>query len=348
MFGFSKRLAAGVMALSLGFMYSDYSVAQPMITVSGNGGFDYQPSVIQPWDDASARLVVFERLDAGLSGDLLVTSSMDGIVWSDPVIVVGTAANERHPALLQTGESAFQLFYLSNGTGSFRIHRASSVDGQTFVQHGALDLGWPTGGEINPHVVRHDDGTLTMTYHRLSGAAYLAQSSDDGVSWDTDRTQVSPANAALPRLAYRETDGRYLLVYQTNPGNNQLQMWTRTSTDPTSWTSTPVPLVADGNNHDGFPLVQGDGSFAILWARVADSAFQIFSSESVDGLMWSVPHQQISRPGHANVQPHGLLLPHGVIDLYWGAAQDQAGSDFTIVRQLIGLDRGFRDRFEMP
>ncbi len=327
-----NRLAACAM-VGLLFMTVDHGFAQPIVTVSGNGGFDYQPSVIRPWADPTARIVVFERLGAGLSGDLLVTSSDDGLVWADPVTVVGTAANERHPALLQTGESSFQLFYLSNATGAFRIHRASSEDGQTFVEQGPLVLGWPTGGEINPHVIRQDDGTLVMTYHRLSGAAFIARSIDDGASWDTDRVQISPANAALPRLAYREADGRYLLVYQTNPGNNQLQMWTRTTADPTVWTSTPEQIGLNGNNHDGFPLVQADGRFAIIWARVAEGAFQIFSSESDDGLTWTEPRQQISRPDLANVQPHGLLKTHGVIDLYWGAAQDQAGSDFAIVRQ---------------
>lgn len=319
--------------------------AWTQVSVSGSGGFDYQADVISPWEQPDDRVVVFERLNpATLSGDLYVTRSEDsGESWSDPTVAVATPANERHAALIQTGEAAFQLFYLSNGSGGFRIHRASSADATTFVEQGAVDLGWPTAGEINPHVIRRPDGTLIMTYHRLSGAAYIALSVDDGVSWDTDRIQVSPANAALPRLTYRESDGRYLLVYQTSPG---LQMWSRTTTDPADWSSTPIEIISGGNNHDGLPLMLSDGRYLVLWARVAEGNFQIFSSESDHGLSWSPAVQQISRPNLANVQPHGLDLGDGVIDLYWGAGQDANGSDYDILRALIALDRRFQDRFE--
>lgn len=317
------------------------------INVSGDGGLDYQASVIQPWGQPEQRIVVFERLHPGtLSGDLYMTRSEDaGLSWSLPVGIVTTSANERHATLLQTGPQSFQLFYLSNATGGFRIHRASSSDGLSFTQQGALDLGWPSGGEINPHLIRQSDGGLTMTYHRLSGAAYIARSLDNGESWDTDRVQISPANAALPRIAYRESDGRYVLVYQTNPGNSQLQLWVRSTTDPTVWNDTPLQIVPDGNNHDALPLVLDEGRLVVFWARVAGGAFQIFSAESKDGQAWSAPVQRISRPGLANVQPHGIILPGNVIDLYWGAASDDASS-YEILRLPIDLDRQFSDRFE--
>jgi len=321
--------------------------AWAQVSVSGNGGFDYQADVISPWEQPDHRIVVFERLNpATLSGDLYVTRSEDsGETWSDPTVAVATPANERHSALVQTGETAFQLFYLSNASGGFRIHRASSADATTFVEKGSVDLGWPTADEINPHVIRRPDGTLIMTYHRLGGAAYIAKSADDGVTWDTDRVQVSPANAALPRLAFRESDNRYLLVYQT--GASQLQMWSRTTTDPADWSSTPIEIISGGNNHDGLPLVLSDGRFVLLWARVAEGNFQIFSSESDHGLSWSPATQQISRPNLANVQPHGLDLGDGMIDLYWGAGQDGGGSDYNILRTLVSLDRRFKDRFEL-
>lgn len=176
---------------------------------------DYQPSVLRSADDG-ARVVVFERLDDPLSpsGDLWLTRLEDGATeWSDPVAVIATAANERHPALLQLGPSNYVLFYLSDAGGGFRIHRATSSDAIAFTPQGAIDLGWVASGEINPHVIRHADGTLTMSYQR-SGASYVAQSADDGATWDTLQTQIS--NGVLPRIAYRESDGLYLASYQVN------------------------------------------------------------------------------------------------------------------------------------
>lgn len=332
----------------IGLCWATFSVALEPVNVSGGGGFDYQASVIQPWSQADQRIVVFERLNpATLSGDLYLTRSTDaGLNWTEPVGIVTTSANERHAVLVQTGPESYQLLHLSNASGSFRIHRASSADGQTFLQLGAIDLGWPTGGEINPYVIRQADGSLTMTYHRLSGAAYIARSFDKGESWDTDRVQISPANAALPRIAYRESDGLYLLVYQTNPGNNQLQLWSRTSLDPASWTDVPQQIVPDGNNHDALPLVLTDGRYIVFWARVAEGNFQIFSAESAHGQSWAAPIQRVSRPNLANVQPHGLVLTKNMIDLYWGAATSSNGSDYDILRLPIGFDRRFADRFE--
>ena len=163
---------------------------------------DYQAAVIRSEDDG-ARIVVFERLDPmSLDGDLFQTRSVDdGLSWSTPIPVIASAANERHPALLQLGPSSYVLFYL-RGTGassSFRIWRARSSDGVAFTEQAPLDLGWTTGGEINPYVIRLADGTLTMTYQRLGSGSYVAESSDGGVTWDTLKTPIAQGSQ-LPLL----------------------------------------------------------------------------------------------------------------------------------------------------
>ncbi|OAB58818.1 hypothetical protein AY599_20125 [Leptolyngbya valderiana BDU 20041] len=341
------RLSFPLVAAFATFLLGPVAAWASPIIVSGTGGFDYQADAIQPWGAPSERVVVFERLSSFI-GDLYLTRSTDsGASWSDPVPIVTGTANQRHADLVQTGESSFQLFYLSNATGSFRIHRSSSSDLVDFTDHGALDLGWASGGEINPQVIRRPDGELFMVYHRLSGAAYIAQSSDGGVTWDLRRQQVSPSNAALPRLSYRPSDGRYLLAYQTNPGNNQLRLWSRTTLDPASWSDTPVEIAAGGNNHDGWPILRSDGRFMVFWARVVDGNFQIFSSDSTDGLAWSERIQRVSRPGLDNIQPHVLDLGDGRLDLYWGAAETVSGTDFQILRDTIALDPLFQDRFQL-
>ena len=69
-----------------------------------------------------------------------------------------------------------------------------------------------------------------MTYHRYHGPSYIAQSTDNGVIWDRKKTQVSNSNGALPRLAKRESDGCYLVTYQT--GGSTCYVWAKTTTDP--------------------------------------------------------------------------------------------------------------------
>lgn len=316
--------------------------------VVGGATNDYQASIVQPWNAAAARIVVFERLNGSVSGDLWATRSDDGgLTWSTPQIAVATIANERHAALVQTGDSGYALFHLSGGGSSFAIHRASSSDGATYTPHGAIDLGWVSGSPINPHVIRAGDGTLTMTYHLLGGASYIAQSADGGVTWDPLRTQVSPGNAQLPRIAYRQSDGVYLLVYQT--GGGTLTLWVKTSIDPYDWSAPERQLTLDGNNHDAFPMVLPDGSFAILWARVANGGFQVFSTRSHDGIDWTAPLQHTDRAGLANIQPHALpASAPGRVELYWGAAQVPGDGNYDIVREpaVVVADVLFADDFE--
>ena len=149
---------------------------------------------------------------------------------------------------------------------------------------------------------------------------------------DTLRTQVSPGTAALPRLAYRESDGTYLLVYQT--GGASVSLWIKTSTDPHDWSSPARALTVDGNNHDALPVVLADGSFVILWSRVIDGGFQVVSSRSMDGVAWQPMLQHSDRPNLANIQTHALPGPApDSLELYWGAAQQPGDGDYDIVRE---------------
>lgn len=310
---------------------------QGLQTVIGGAGNDYQVSVAIPAVSSASRVAVFERLDAAFNGDLWLTRSEDsGASWSKPVIAMASAANERHPSLIEASTGGWLLFHLSNAGGGYRIHRATSADGLTFSAHGEIDLGWPISGEVNPQVTRLLDGRLLLAYQRLGGAAFVALSTDDGANWDTLRTQVSPGGAALPRIAQKPGDGRLLLVYQTNPGNNQLQLWTRTSVDPLDWSDTPQLFASSGNNHDAWPLWSTAGEWQIYWTRVVDGSFQIHRSRSIDTALWQMPEQLSARPGRANVQPLALQGAQGT-ELYWGAAQVVGDSDYDIVRLTLAL-----------
>ncbi|MBN1139813.1 MAG: exo-alpha-sialidase [Anaerolineae bacterium] len=282
---------------------------------------DYQPAIIRvsPGGDL---MVVFERLAPGsYFGDLYVSFSSDGgHTWTTPQAIVSSALNERHPALVQLASDSFALFYLVDETssGGYRLHRATSADGLVWTDQGALDLGWATPGEINPCVIREADGTLTMTYHRLSGPSYIARSADGGATWDKAKTQVSSGSAALPRLAKRESDGLYLVTYQVNPGGNNLDIYSKTSTDPYDWSGPQHPLSTAINSHDSQPVVLEDGAFLVTYASTPVSYFDLFYRTSRDGVVWSDGVQVTNDPAHYDTQPHPLLAgAPGYVLLTW-------------------------------
>ena len=301
--------------------------------VTSGSGADYQPAVLKA--DDGTRIVVFERLNpSNAFGDLWITRSVDdGDTWSEPVAIMATGANERHPALVQTGPMQYVLFYLSDSTGSYRIFRATSTDGLAFTEEGPVDLGWPTGGEINPHVIRHADGTLTMSYQRpVTGASvYIAESGDDGVTWDTQETQIA-AGAQLPRVAYRESDGLYLATYQT--GGSQLKMWVKTTSDVHDWTAAPREFAATGDNHDSLPVVMPDGAFAVFWIRAFGNQYDIAVRRSEDGVTWSSPLAVTDTPDAFDVEPHPLVgESSSEVELYWGREAPVGSFDYDIVRE---------------
>ena len=272
---------------------------------------DYQPSIIRV-QPGGQLMVVFERIELpSFFGDLYVTLSGDGgETWSTPAAIVATPLNERHPSLLQLAAGSFVLFYLvdETGSGAYRLHRATSSDGVTWIDQGALTLGWDTPGEINPNAILEADGTLTMTYHRLSGPSYIARSTDDGATWDMLKTQVSDGNAALPRLTKRESDGLYLVTYQVNPGGNNLDLYAKVSTDPYDWSGPQIPVSTAINTHDSQPIVLQGGTFLVAYAMTPVSYFDIFYRTSCDGVTWSDEVQVTHDASHYDTQPHPL--PH--------------------------------------
>jgi hypothetical protein len=269
---------------------------------------DYQPSIIRV-EPSGQLMLVFERIDLGsFYGDFYVSFSDDnGQSWSAPQAIINSPLNERHPSLLQLDENSFVLFYLvdETGSGAYRIHRATSPEGITWTDQGAIDLGWATPGEINPNVIREADGTLTMTYHRLSAPSYIARSDDDGVTWDTLQTQVSVGNAQLPRLAKRESDGLYLVTYQV--GGSDLDLYAKVSADPYDWSGPQIPVSTDINTHDSQPIVLEDGTFLVTYAKTPVNYFDVFYRASCDGLDWFEEMQVTNDPARYDTQPHSLL-----------------------------------------
>jgi hypothetical protein len=213
---------------------------------------------------------------------------------------------------------------------SFRLWRATSDDGVVFAEQAPLDLGWSGGGEVNPHVIRHADGTLTMSYQRLSGGVFVAESHDDGITWDTLRTEISD-NAQLPRIAYRERDGVYLASYQR--GSSALHILVKTTADVHDWSGDERFFALEVNNHDSLPVVMPDDAFVVFWIRAANNGFDILSRRSTNGIDWE-PELRVTNSANVDdVEPHPLVgASSNEVELYWGRDDPTGSLTHDIVR----------------
>jgi hypothetical protein len=351
MFRFHKP-ALGLAALALAACTADALTvpatgAQRMTAAATGPGVvyagpenDYQPSLIRT--RAGTLMMVIERLNSSNSGNLLVASSTDeGATWSVPRAIVASTTNERHPALVELAAGGYALFYLyhEGNKGGYRIHRSTSPDGVTWTPRGRAGLGWSTGGEINPAVIVEADGSLTMTYHRLNGAAYIARSTDGGATWDTRKTAITTSSASLPRIAKRASDGVYLVTYQSNGGDGKMDLYAETSSDPYNWTAAATAISTVDDNHDSAPIVMPNGSFFLPYI-VAQGAgnYNVVYRTSADGRTWSAATAVTTDTDLADVEPHAILgTTPGQVILTWGH-QVAAGTnnyDIWLQRDLV-------------
>ncbi|MCB9462202.1 MAG: exo-alpha-sialidase [Candidatus Eisenbacteria bacterium] len=306
------------------------------VTVTGDGFFSYQPSLLET--TSGDLLIAYERLNASLIGDLFLTRSTDGgASWGAPEPLVTTTANERHPALVQLQDGTFQLYYLSNEGGGYRIRYATSPDAVSWTPVGIVDLGWTTESLVNPTVCVESDGSLTMTYDYLSHGGYVAHSGD-GLAWDQDRVQVS--TGPLNRIM-RHSDGTYVLSYQKQVGTTtQIDIFTRTSTDRVVW-SPETTVTTVQNCHDSFPLELANGEFEIFYAVSQGGPYDLYSQTSPDGETWSTEENWFPYAGW-DTQPHPVLLSSGDVAVAWARGPVQTGTDvyFEVIRDPAAVGSG--------
>jgi hypothetical protein len=312
--------------------------AYDIVQVTDDAYLNYMPSMLER--DDGTLMLAYERLDASFAdGDILVTTSVDGTSWSTTTVVVDGPGNERHPALVQLDDGSFQVYYLTDESGGYRIHMADSPDGTAWTARGEVDLGWTTEDLVNPTVIVEDDGSLTMTYDVLSDGGYIAHSTD-GATWDQATTRVS--SGSLNRIM-RHSDGTYVLSYQRKTGiwYYQIDVFTKTSTDRVTW-SGENRVTTNQNSHDSFPVEPADGQYALYYAvSNGGDPYELVSRVSPDGVGWGSEVPWLPYAGW-DTQPHPVVLTSGVVALAWarGPEQDDTEVHVALLDPPTGIVEG--------
>ncbi len=306
------------------------------VQVTNDGFLNYMPSLLQCAD--GRLLIVYERLDANFeNGDLMAVFSDDGFAWTAPGVVVAGPGNERHPSVVQKEDGSFLVFYLSDETGGYKIHRASSPDGIAWTALGAVGLGWTTESLVNPTVCQEPDGSFTMAYDRLSAGGYVAHS-EDGLAWDQQKTQVS--TGSLNRIM-RHSNGTYVLSYQRRTGlyYYQIDIFTKTSFDRVTW-SGENRVTTNQNSHDSFPIERADGTYGLYYAKsTGGQPYDLMRRSSPDGVAWGAEEALLPYAGW-DTQPHPVLLGGTALGMAWprGAAQNTTQVFFVFLDEATSVE----------
>ena len=339
--------------------------AEPVPLTAGTGQFG---SPVATRDATTGlRTVVFDELWIGpsISQWMWVTHSSEGATWS-PRVQVPTPdpagrsrivdSRQGGASLLRTTPGGYQLFRHYGGAVPRDIWRSASTDGTSFPDAQRVELGWASDGSGHPAVVSNAGSTLTMVYHRRTaeGAAgpglYLAQSADDGASWDQQRTPVAADAESGTRssLAHRASDGRTLVAYAVDAGVDGKRIVVKATHDVRDW-SAPPALVIAGTNTTPALAVMPDGAFVLLWSRYDGSQWDIVLRRSVDGFDWQPDVAVTSTPATSDLAPFALVGESpGTIDLYWSRSTGSGGAFADIVHDasVVVLDGVFADGFD--
>jgi len=322
-------MARATLLLCAALLAAGTARAYDVVRVTDDAYLNYMPSLIERAD--GSLMIAYERLDSSFeNGDVMVTSSDDGAVWTTALEAVAGPGNERHPALVELADGGYQVYYLSDETGGYRIHWASSPDGTGWTPRGTVDLGWTTENLVNPAVWREEDGSLTMTYDYLSNGGYIAHS-DDGITWDHGRTSVS--DGSLNRVM-RHSGGTYVASYQKRTGAYywQIDVFTRVSPDRVSW-SPETRVTTNQNSHDPCPIELADGQYALYYAKsTGGDPYDLRSVVSDDGTAWHSEEPWLAYGGW-DTQPHPVLISPGAVAIAWprGPAQTDTEVHFAII-----------------
>lgn len=312
--------------------------AYDVVQVTDDEYLNYMPSLVQCQD--GSLMLAYERLDSNYeNGDLMLTVSGTGDIWTNPCPIVATSGNERHPSLVQLRDGTYQIYYLSDETGGYRIHMADSPDGAAWTRRGVVDLGWGAENLVNPTVCTEADGSLTMSYDVLSNGGYVAHS-EDGLTWDDARTNVS--TGSLNRIT-RHSDGTYVLSYQRKTGAAyyQIDIFTKTSPDRVSW-SAENRVTYTQNSHDSFPVELADGQYALYYATsTGGNPYDLYSRVAPDGSAWSSEQSWLPYAGW-DTEPHPVRLSSGVMALAWprGTTQTNMQVRFALLDPPTSVDQG--------
>jgi len=287
--------------------------AEPVV-VSGGSSNDYESWVARLNDDRL--MIIFDRNPDWASGDLYVSFSSDnGVNWTTPQVIISETGDQATLCFIQMPDDTIWLWYASNETGSYKIHKAWSIDGINWTQEGAINLGWGSTTHYDPTVILEPDGSLTMSYVVSGNGVYIAHKPEGG-SWDTDRTQVS--SSGYRARVMKHTNGTYLYAYHKRTGGQyDYDVFTTTSMDRINWT-THVQITTNMNSHDPFPNQMPDGSYMVYYAKYQAPAYNLCRRRSVDGITWE-SEEQITTDNVNNTQPHFFTEVDGLY-LVWAHA----------------------------
>lgn len=266
-----------------------FEPGEPITLTRDNRGEDQDPSVLRAADGV---MVVAYFARSSYDAELYLTTTRNGISWSERVEITRSDWDDFSPHLIQTSDGWFHLtWFRRSPAGNARIFHTRTMDLRQWDRQVEVEVADADRVEDwVPTIAERPDGDLQIVFaSRLRGDnvrhdLYRVTSGDGGETW----SEIAPLAALnddaehdhLPYLA--PTGSGLTLVWnrcdRSSPApweNPTSDLYVSTSPDGDQW-SAPRPVTADdeGGVLDVFPALFADhaGDWSLLWVTTALAA----------------------------------------------------------------------------
>jgi len=236
------------------------------IQLTTDPAFDDMPSITQTADGSI--WVVWASYRSGDYEIFYKTSSDYGSSWSIDMRLTINSSRDVRPSITQDTSGTIWLVWSSNRLGNDEIFSKTSSDyGSSWSTETQLttDPSW----DLDPSITQTADGSIWVVWASYRSGDYeifYKTSSDYGSTW-TSATQLTTDSDFDKRPSIvQDMDGSIWVVWQSDRGGNQQDVYYKTSSDYGSTWSSDTQLTSD-NSDDMSPSITSpdDGRIWVVW-----------------------------------------------------------------------------------
>lgn len=257
---FSTNDSSGVFRICYSTSKDLVNWSEPIL-VMDKGIYQYMgtgamnPEVIK--ESATSYKMWFNGYD-GTNSRILLSTSVDGIHWNAPVLVMdkGTcAANSQHsytPNIIKESDTSYKMWFTGNDNTNYRILYSTSIDGKIWsVPVIAMNINtcsFNTVASEEPTVIKESSNSYKMWFTGLTSLSgnngkVLYSTSTDGVSWSAPVLAVenmAPESYIISRhpSVIKDLDNNYNMVL-CGFDNTAWKLVYSKSVDGTTWDFAP-------------------------------------------------------------------------------------------------------------
>ena len=217
---------------------------------------------------------------------------------------------DEDPFFIQNSNGLYMCIWCSNRSGNGDIWYSSSYDMSNWST--PIQLTSNLSDDWYPSLIQdsNDEYWLAWMSWRKNNYDVWCANSKDGINWSEPiQITINNSNDWAPHLIQDSSDIYWIVFSSDRSGNNEI--WYVTSSDGKNW-SNPIQFTTDISEDNNPSLIQdSEGTYWIVWHSNRDGKYDIYYSNSNDGITWS---------------PFIILTNQKSVDMYPFIYQDSDGT----------------------